>query len=97
MFSKIYAIQQGFLPVSSNLNSITKFINLEVGLILGFIILSIGIGLSFYTLNIWNKQHFGSLDNKLILKEVIVASGALVLGFQIILYSFFYSILGLKK
>lgn len=97
MFSKIYAIQQGFLPVSSNLNSINKFINLEIGLIIGFIILFMGIGLSFYTLNVWNKEHFGSLDNKLILKQVILASGALILGFQIILYSFFYSILGLKK
>jgi len=97
MFSKIYAIQQGLLPKSDNINTFSRYFNLELGLIIGVVLIILGFVFSFYALNIWNQSHFGSLDNKNVLRMVIAASSCLVLGFQVILYSFFFSILGLKS
>ncbi|TAG51588.1 MAG: hypothetical protein EAZ27_13480 [Cytophagales bacterium] len=76
---------------------LNKYFNLELGLLIGSILILVGLILSFYSLNIWNESNFGSLNNNNVLRMVICASSCLVLGFQVILYSFFFSILGLKS
>lgn len=97
IFSKIYTIQQGLLPKSEKITILNKYFNLELGLLIGSILILVGLILSFYSLNIWNESNFGSLNNNNVLRMVICASSCLVLGFQVILYSFFFSILGLKS
>lgn len=97
MFSKIFAIQQGLLPESNRIKKFISTINLEMGLIIGILLFVIGFFVSVNTLIIWNQSNYGSLDGKDILRKVIFASTSLVIGLQIVLYSFFFSILGLKK
>ena len=94
--TKVYAVTQKLLPKSTRYNALFKYINLEKGLIAGFLMILIGIGLSVFGLMQWSDQHFGILEARNTLRVMIPAVTVIVLGVQVILYSFFFSILGLK-
>lgn len=96
-FTKIFAVQEGLLPDNRTVKDLSKYINLEKGLIFGLVLLLAGFCLTINALSVWNNVNFGELDSRVVLRKVIPAVTALILGFQIVLYSFFYSILGLKQ
>ena len=53
---------------------------------------------SVYALRVWEETRFGELDpSSLTMRIVIVSATALALGVQMILSSFFFSILGLRR
>ena len=95
--TKIFAVENELLPKSSRYNKLFKFINLEKGLIIGFILVCIGLLLSYKGLSTWESTDFGTLDTRTTLRTIIPAITALQLGIQTILFSFFFSVLGLKK
>ena len=95
--TKIFAVENELLPKSNRYNKLFKFINLEKGLIFGFILLIIGIYLSFNGLASWQETRYGHLDTSATLRIIIPAITALQLGVQTILFSLFFSVLGLKK
>lgn len=95
--TRIFALQEGFLPDSKSLNNLFKYFNLETGLISSLFLIIAGFSISAFTLNYWNQYNFGAINNKLILRLVILSVTLLVVGFQLFLNSFFFSILGLKK
>lgn len=95
-FTKVFAVTQNLLPKSNRYNSLFKYINLEKGLILGFITTLIGVVLSIYGLSLWSKNNFGVLEVRTTLRIIIPAVTTIIIGVQIILFSFFFSILGLK-
>lgn len=94
--TKVFAVTQNLLPKSQRFNAVFKIINLERGLILGFLMLFLGIGLSVYSFSVWSDKSFGPLESSQTLRIVIPAVTISILGLQTILYSFFFSILGLK-
>jgi hypothetical protein len=57
----------------------------------------IGLGLTFYVFQEWNELNFSGLNPTVTLRKVIPAAVSLIIGVQLILYSFFLSILGLKQ
>jgi len=95
-FTKVFAVTQNLLPKSNRYNSLFKYINLEKGLILGFITTLIGVVLSIYGLSLWSKNNYGALEVRTTLRIIIPAVTTIIIGVQIILFSFFFSILGLK-
>ncbi len=95
--TKVFAVENELLPKSNRYNKLFKFINLEKGLIFGFILLIIGVFLSFKGLESWEDTEFGHLDKSTTLRIIIPAITSLQLGIQTILFSFFFSVLGLKK
>ena len=97
VFTKIFAISEGLLPTDPRLNRVFRYINLEVGLIVGSVLLSAGIATSIYALVIWENKLFGELDPLEMMRIVIPAITCLALGFQVVSSSFFLSILGLKR
>jgi glycosyltransferase involved in cell wall biosynthesis len=97
VLTKIFAINEGLLPEDPRLDRIFNYINLEVGLIVGAILLLSGLGLSIYALGSWSQHAFGPLDPSETLRLVIPAVTMLALGSEIILFSLFLSILGLKR
>ncbi|MBD1923533.1 glycosyltransferase family 2 protein [Microcoleus sp. FACHB-831] len=97
VIAKIFAISEGLLPEDQKLNYVFSYINLEVGLIVGTILLVIGLAGSVYALGVWGMHLFGPLDTSKTMRIVIPSATSLALGFQIILSSFFLSILGLKR
>lgn len=94
--TKVFAVTQNLLPKSNRYNSLFSFINLEKGLILGTILTITGIGLSVYGFSIWSDNNYGNLETRKTLRIIIPAVTTIIIGIQIILLSFFFSILGLK-
>jgi hypothetical protein len=97
VFTKIFAISEGLLPEDPRLNKLFKYVTLEVGLIVGSLLMLIGIAGSVYALDIWGERSFGPLNPSQALRTVIPAVTCLTLGCQIIFFSFFLSVLGLRR
>ncbi len=97
IFTKIFAISEGLLPEDNRLNKVFHYINLEVGLIVGSILLLLGIAGSIYAFGIWKVHLFGSMNASHTMRIVIPAVTCFALGFEVILSSFFLSVLGLKR
>jgi len=97
VFAKIFAISEGLLPEDPRLNRLFRYITLEVGLVVGTALLVAGLAGSLYAVGAWRARSFGPLDPTKTLRIIIPAATSLMLGCQIILSSFFLSILGLKR
>jgi len=97
VFTKIFAINEGLLPEDARLRRVIRIVSLEAGLIVGGLLMLIGIGGSIYALSGWGSRSFGPLDPTRTMRLVIPTVTALTLGFEIILSSFFLSILGMKR
>jgi hypothetical protein len=97
VFTKIFAISEGLLPEDPRLNRLFHHITMEVGLMVGALLLVIGLAGSLYAVGAWGARSFGPLDPSRTLRIIIPAATSLTLGCQIILSSFFLSILGLKR
>lgn len=96
-FTKIFAITEGLHPESPRLNKLFRYINLELGLALGVAIMLSGLAGSAYALTDWGTHSFGPIESTKMLRTVIPAVLLLALGCQIILSSFFLSVLGLRR
>jgi glycosyltransferase involved in cell wall biosynthesis len=97
VFTKAFAISEGLLPEDRKLRRFLRYINLEVGLIIGVILFLLGMGGSLYALYIWNARLYGALDPAVTMRIVIPSVTALALGVQVVFSSFFLSVLGLKR
>ena len=96
-FTKVFAISEGLLPEDPRLNWLFRFITLEVGLVVGGVLTATGVVATLYAIRVWGARHFGVLDPAQMLRVVIPAALSLTLGFQVILSSFFLSVLGLRR
>jgi glycosyltransferase involved in cell wall biosynthesis len=97
VLTKVFAISEGLLPSDARLEKLFRYINLEVGLVMGTVLALAGLVSSIYALGIWESYSFGPLDPSSTLRTVIPSVTSLVLGCQIILSSFFLSVLGMKR
>ena len=95
--TKVFGITQQLLPKSKRYDTVFKYIQLEKGLIIGFVLTIIGFILSFYGLHIWQQHNYKELHVKQTMRIIIPAVSLIVVGIQIILFSFFFSILDLKN
>ncbi len=97
LFTRVYAIETGFLPKRDSLLKWFKYINLETGLRIGLVITLIGLAGSFYSIFLWKETDFGQMNYSSILRLVIPSVVFIVVGFQTLLASFFLSVLGMNK
>ena len=97
IFTKTFAITEGLHPKGSRVDKWYRFVTLEKGLLTGTAFTVIGLIGSIYALSDWSSRLFGPLDPIQTLRVVIPSILALILGFQIILSSFFLSVLGLGR
>jgi len=96
-FSKIFATTEGLLPEDPRLNRLFRYITLEVGLFIGILLIAIGAGFWIFGLNYWSSHHFGPLDPEKTLRIVIPGLVAVTLGMEIVLSSFFISVMGMAR
>ncbi|HKS82426.1 MAG TPA: glycosyltransferase family 2 protein [Candidatus Acidoferrales bacterium] len=97
VFSKIFATTEGLLPEDPRLNSLYRYITLEVGLVIGALLILGGAGLWVFGLAYWRSHHFGPLNPEETLRIVIPGFIGLTLGVEIVLSSFFISVLGMAR
>ena len=97
VFTKMFAIGERLLPEDPRLNRLFTVITLEKGLVAGALLLLAGLAGSLYALQGWASAEFGPLDRATTLRLVIPSAVGMVLGIQVILASFFTSVLGLRR
>ena len=97
ILTKIFAINEGLLPEDERLNRLFKYVTLESGIFFGAALLIAGLTASILAVRFWEAESFGRLDYATMLRVVIPSVTALTVGFQIILSSFFLSVLGLRR
>jgi hypothetical protein len=97
VFTKIFAITEGLLPEDPKITKIFDYITLETGLIIGFVIFFIGLAGSVAAFIYWQHHQFGPLKASETMRIIIPSVTLLSLGCQIVLSSFFLSILGLHR
>jgi hypothetical protein len=74
-----------------------RYLTLEVGLVVGILLVLAGTGAWGLGLVYWRSHHFGPLDPEKTLRIVIPGAVSFTLGFQVILSSFFLSVLGMAR
>ncbi|MBL9203958.1 MAG: glycosyltransferase family 2 protein [Opitutaceae bacterium] len=94
--SRLYATQAGLMPASARNDRIYTYFSLEAGLGVGATLVLAGLGLSLGAVWHWKSHAFGPLDPRHVMRWVIPGAGALALGCQVMLGSFFLSVLGLQ-
>jgi len=97
VFTKIYGVTEGILPEDPRLDRLFRYLTLESGLVLGIVLVLAGLVGSIWAVGSWGTASFGELDPKQSLRLVIPSVLALTVGFQVILSSFFLSVLGLSR
>jgi hypothetical protein len=97
LFARTFAITEGLLPESPLMKRLFTMFNLETGIVAGIAVLLVGAGFLVSSLTQWSDTGFGALPYASSLRKVIPAVTLIVAGFQIILASFFMSILGLAR
>jgi glycosyltransferase involved in cell wall biosynthesis len=96
LFTQVYAGSEGFLPEEPAVQRLLAKLSLERGLILGFLIGLAGLIGLIFSLLYWNTQKFHQLDYEHSLRLMIPSVTALIVSCQLILGTFFLSILGIR-
>jgi glycosyltransferase involved in cell wall biosynthesis len=97
LFARVFAVSVGLLPPDPRLERWTRAISLEIGLLVGGLCFLGGLGGSIYAVLWWGNRSFGQLDYSSTLRLVIPSATLLAVGFELLLGSFFLSILGMKR
>jgi len=94
-FTKVYAVTHGLHPPDPRLDRLFRIVTMETGVFVGAALLLVGLAGTLVAVDFWGQRSFGDLDPRQTLRLIIPATLFLALGFQIILSSFFLSVLGL--
>lgn len=97
VFTRTFVSTHGLGPESRTLNKLYRYVTLETGLIVGGVLIVLGLTGSVAATFGWSEVDFGELNPSEVLRQVIPSVLAIALGFQIVLASFFLSVLGLKR
>jgi len=95
VLSKYFAIRAGLRPAEAQFESRLDRLTLEVGLAVGGVLIVTGVLLWVGAAWFWGEHGFGSLQPAQTLRWVIPGTVCLTLGCQMILTSFFLSVLRL--
>ena len=96
-FTKIFAVNERLLPRDPRFEKLFRIFTLESGLVVGFALMVAGFAGSLWAVSDWGARSFSELEPTETLRIVIPAAVALALGCQIVLFSFFFSVLGLSR
>ena len=97
LFTQVYAGAEGFLPEEPKVQRLLEKLSLERGLIAGAAIGVAGLVGLIFSLTYWHANKFGQLNYEHALRLMVPSVTALVLSCQLILGTFFLSILGIKQ
>jgi hypothetical protein len=97
LFTQVYAGAEGFLPTEPKVQTLLGKLSLERGLLAGAVVGLAGLVGLVFSLTYWQGHAFGHLNYEHALRLMVPSVTALVLSCQIILGTFFLSILGIKQ
>jgi hypothetical protein len=94
-FTQVYAVREGLLPASGVSKRLLRVFRLEIGVGVGLALIALGFGVAAGAVIRWGRSSFGALDPVETMRLVIPAVTAGVIGLQLLLGSFFLSVLQL--
>jgi hypothetical protein len=94
---KTFAVNEKMVPEDKRLKHLYKILPLEYGLLLSLLSLAVGLILLGFTVKEWYNTDFSNLEYSYTLRLVIPGVMLASLGFESILFSFFASILGVRR
>lgn len=97
VFTKVFAMREGFHPPNPSYTAMFRYVKLETGLVVGAAMFLGGIAGIVLAVASWRSVGFGNLDPVVTMREMIPAAVLLTLGVQTIFVSFFLSILGIDN
>jgi glycosyltransferase involved in cell wall biosynthesis len=97
VFAKVFGTTTGLLPPDPRIQWLLRWLNFETGLIGGGALVLAGLAGSAYAVHSWSARDFGPLEASVTLRMIVPAVLALTLGFQLILTSFFLSVLSMGR
>jgi Glycosyl transferase family 2 len=97
LFTQVYAGSEGFLPAQPRVQTLLGRLSLERGLLTGAAVGVAGLVGLVFSLTYWQGHSFGHLNYEHALRLIVPSVTALVLSCQLILGTFFLSILGIKQ
>jgi glycosyltransferase involved in cell wall biosynthesis len=97
LFTQVYAGSEGFLPEQPKVERLLEKLSLERGLLLGAAIGIAGLVGLIFSLTYWKGTGFGQLNYEHALRLMVPSVTALMVSCQVILGTFFLSILGIKQ
>ena len=97
LFTQVYAGAEGFLPEEPKVQRLLGQLSLERGLLVGAAVGLAGLVGLIFSLIYWDGYSFGHLNYEHELRLMVPSVTALVLSCQLILGTFFLSILGIKQ
>jgi len=97
VLTRVFAASEGLLPPSHRLERTLRWFPLEAGLGLGAALLVAGLAGSVWAVRLWEAGGFGNLDPFRMLRTVIPSVLAVTLGVELVLASFFLSVLRLRR
>jgi len=97
LFTKVFAMNEQLLPPDPRLEKWLRRPFLELGLAFGMTLLAIGVAGATYAFAVWRHKGFGPLEVSHTLRVVIPAMTTVTIGLQVVMGSFFLSILQLRR
>lgn len=97
VMAKVFAVQQGVLPMSKGIRLFLEAFSVEAGLILGVVMMLGGVVLTSASLVAWDQHQFLQFDPRVGMRLAIPAVTMLVVGMQLIFASMFVGVLGLRE
>jgi glycosyltransferase involved in cell wall biosynthesis len=97
ILTKAFATSEGLLPADARLRRFFEIVNLERGVVLGAAATFAGLVFLGTAVNQWRLRGFGPLDYRQTMRMIIPGVTLTALGFQTVLFSFFASILGMRR
>ncbi|MBN1451408.1 MAG: glycosyltransferase family 2 protein [Anaerolineales bacterium] len=93
LLTKVFAISAGLLPQDADIQKLIKWGSLEKGIVVAVLMIGLGLTSSIGALVYWSANSFGPIDPTHSMRLVIPGTMLFAMGFQILLSSFFLSIL----
>lgn len=97
LLTKVYAMEEGFLPRDRRVQKIMDWWSLERGVVIGGLLALAGLLGVVLSMVHWKVNNFGELDPRYALRLVVPSATALVMSCQMVLASLFLSILGIRR
>jgi glycosyltransferase involved in cell wall biosynthesis len=97
LLTKVYAMEEGFLPHDKRVQKIIDWWSLERGLVIGGVLALAGVVGMLASLLHWKVNNFGELDPRHSIRMIVPSATGLIMSFQAVFASLFVSILGIRR
>jgi glycosyltransferase involved in cell wall biosynthesis len=95
--ARVFALNEGLTVDDPPIRRAFRWFTLELGLAVGAALIVAGVLGTVAAVMAWQRAGFGVLNPSHVLRTAVPATTALMMGAQTILFSFFFSLLGLNR